>query len=73
MSFKTSAGHKDRFVVKAEVSIPRNPAIENNPVMNGNIRTKDSVTGDEKQKNTQFRIRGWKNQPEKVSKFCFNK
>lgn len=73
MSFKAASGHQDRFVVKAEIGIPWNPAVKNDSVMNGNIRTKDSVTGDEKQKNTQFGIGGWENQPGNVNKFCFNK
>lgn len=66
MSFKASAGHQDGFIVKTEVGIPWNPAVENDSVMNSNIRTKDSITADEKQKNTQLGISGWKNQPEKI-------
>lgn len=73
MSFKAASGHQNRFIVKTEVSIPWNSTVEYDSVMDGNIGAKDSVAGDKKQENTQFGIRGWENQPEKVNKFCFNK
>ncbi len=73
MSFKAAASHQDRFVIKTEIGIPWDSAVKNDSVMNGNIRTEDSVANNEKEKNSQFGISGRENQPEKVDKFCFDK
>ncbi len=48
MAFKTSPGHEDRFIIKAKISIPGNPVVKNNPVMNGNVRSENSITDYEK-------------------------
>lgn len=73
MSFKAASSHQDRFVVKAEVGVPRNSAIEDNSVMNGNIRTQNSVTDDKEQENCKFSVGGREDQPQKVNKFCLDK
>lgn len=73
MSLKAASRHKDRFVVKAEIGIPWNSAVKNNPVMKGNIRSQNSIADNEKQKYCQFGISGWKNQFKKIDTFCFDK
>lgn len=50
MSFKAAATHDDRLVVKTEISIPRDSAVEDNSVMTGDIRPQNSVAGEEKRK-----------------------
>lgn len=72
MPLKTASSHKDRFIVKTEVSIPWNPAVKNNPVVKSNIRSQNSITDNEKQKYCQFGIGGWENQFKKMDKFCFD-
>ena len=72
MSFKAPSGHQYWFVVKTEVSIPGNSTVKDNSVMNGNIRAKNSVAGNEEKENSQFCIRGRKNQPQKINKFCLD-
>lgn len=73
MSFKAASSHQNRFVVKAKISVPWNSAIEDDSVMDGNVRAKDSIAGHEEQENTQFCIRGRKNQPQKINEFCLDK
>jgi len=73
MSFKASSGHQDRFIIKTEICIPGNSAVENDPVMKGNIRSQNSITGNEEQKYCHFCIRGRKDQFEKTDDFCFDK
>ncbi len=50
MSFKAAATHDDRLIVKTEISIPWDSAVEDNSVMAGDIRPQDSVAGNEKKK-----------------------
>ncbi len=61
MSFKAAATHDDRLVVKTEISIPWDSAVEDNSVMTGDIRPQNSVAGNEKKKNGQLGIGGRKN------------
>lgn len=43
MSFKTSTGHYDCAVIKTKISVPGNPVIKNDPVINGDVTSQNSV------------------------------
>jgi hypothetical protein len=71
MSFETSSGHDDRFIIKTEISIPRYPIVKNNLVMNGNIGSQISITNQKEKKNDQFYSGCRENKLKKMDKFCF--
>ena len=54
MSFKTATCHYNSTVVKAEISIPRNSVVENDAVIQGDVRSETSVNSQINQEQNYF-------------------
>lgn len=39
MSLKASSSHNNGFVIKAEIGVPRNPAVKNDSIIESDVRT----------------------------------
>lgn len=71
MSLETASRHDDGFVIKAEIRIPGDPAVKNDFMVDGNIRSQISVNDEKEKKNDQFNTGRRKKQFKKMNEFCF--